>query len=325
MFAEKSICITPTPKGWNELSSELSTIKPDDLVVVSDMTGTLVTQTADGMLPAMRESQGVLLERGMMMVLATADSGHSVTEFLLKPLGAVKDEQLYVVHSVGAWRGRVDAGQLVELSSGADLKEIDRRTLIDAMDRAICGAVGCDTPVFSEALRDDLIGSGRRFSLTSISDSFGTQSFVEILPSKAAIFFLEEKIAGSTQQKIFSDYINDSAVVQIVADNGYQLIRGGNYVDVFTCTKEQGVRYILDYVNPTERRCLIVLGDSENDLGILSAEYPEFDRVLRVFVGQSKLVVDTIMSGPVSTEFFSMPGTHCDGSTKLFQALAKSR
>lgn len=325
MFAEKSICITPTPKGWNELSSELSTIKPDDLVVVSDMTGTLVTQTANGMLPAMRESQGVLLERGMMMVLATADSGHSVTEFLLKPLGAVKDEQLYVVHSVGAWRGRVVAGQLVELSRGADLKEIDRRTLIDAMDRAICGAVGCDTPVFSEALRDDLIGSGRRFSLTSISDSFGTHSFVEILPSKAAIFFLEEKIAGSIQQKIFSDYINDPAVVQIVTDNGYQLIRGGNYVDVFTCTKEQGVRYILNCVNPTERRCLIVLGDSENDLGILSAEYPEFDRVLRVFVGQSKLVVDTIMSRPVGTEFFSMPGMHCHGSTELFQALAKSR
>ena len=325
MFAEKNTRSAPTPKGWTDLANELSMIRPQDLVVVSDMTGTLVTQTADGMLPAMRESQRVLLEKGMMMVLATADSGHSVTEFLLKPLGSVKDEQLYVVHSVGAWRGRVVAGQLVELSSGADLKETDRRTLIDAMDRAICGAVGCDTPVFSEALRDDLIGSGCRFSLTSISNSFGTQSFVEILPSKAAIFFLEEKIAGSTQQKIFSDYINDPAVVQIVADNGYQLIRGGNYVDVFTCTKEQGVRYILDRVNPTERRCLIVLGDSENDLGILSAEYPEFDRVLRVFVGQSKLVVDTIMSGPVSTEFFSMPGTHCHGSTELFQALAKSR
>ena len=325
MFAEKNTRSAPTPKGWTDLANELSMIRPQDLVVVSDMTGTLVTQTADGMLPAMRESQRVLLEKGMMMVLATADSGHSVTEFLLKPLGSVKDEQLYVVHSVGAWRGRVVAGQLVELSSGADLKETDRRTLIGAMDRAICGAVGCDTPVFSEALRDDLIGSGRRFSLTSISDSFGMQSFVEILPSKAAIFFLEEKIAGSTQQKIFSDYINDSAVMQIVADNGYQLIRGGNYVDVFTCTKEQGVRYILDRVNSTERRCLIVLGDSENDLGILSAEYPEFDRVLRVFVGQSKLVVDTIMSRPVSTEFFSMPGTHCHGSTELFQALAKSR
>ena len=325
MFAEKNTRSAPTPKGWTDLANELSMIRPQDLVVVSDMTGTLVTQTANGMLPAMRVSQGVLLERGMMMVLATADSGHSVTEFLLKPLGAVKDEQLYVVHSVGAWRGRVVAGELVELSRGADLKEIDRRALIDAMDRAICSAVGCDTPVFSAALRHDLIGSGRRFSLTSISDSFGTQSFVEILPSKAAIFFLEEKIAGSIQQKIFSDYINDPAVEQIVADNGYQLIRGGNYVDVFTCTKEQGVRYILDRVNPTERRCLIVLGDSENDLGILSAEYPEFDRVLRVFVGQSKLVVDTIMSRPISTEFFSMPGTHCHGSTELFQALAKSR
>lgn len=321
MFQGRSPRAASTPKTWNDLELQLSTIQARDLIVVSDMTGTLVTQTADGMLPLMRESQKALLEKEMMLVLATADSGHSVKQFFLDPLGQVVDKNLFVVHSVGAWRGKVQDGHFQEVSRGTDLTLEHRTILLEAMDRALCHHLELSFPLFSEEKRAEIIQSGRRVSLAQSSPLLGNQSFIEILPSKAAIFFLEEKIAGPLQQKIFTEYVSDANVQRVVKTGGYQMIQGGNYVDICTCTKEEGVGDILERFKPHDRRSLIVLGDSENDLGILSKPYVEFDRILRVFVGQSSTVVDSLMAGPFKDEFFLLPGAHCEGSARLFKVL----
>lgn len=324
MFAPHESKSSPAIQGWNQLRPQLQGIDPRQLIVVSDMTGTLVTQTENGMLPTMRESHRALFERGMMLVLATADSGHSVKEFYLNPLGRVDDRNLYVVHSVGAWRGRVANGEFHEVSRGLDISETDRRILLGAMERSLASHLGMSGGVFSFTERDHIISSSERVALQGYSSLMGPQSFIEILPSKAAIFFLEDKIAGPLQQSIFSEYVADPAVQDVVKRGGYELIRGGNYVDICTCTKEEGVRDVLQRFQPTDRRSLIVLGDSENDLGILSQHYEGFDTVMRVFVGQSEAVQDALMKGPFAREFFLLPGEHCAGSARLFEALGAS-
>jgi hydroxymethylpyrimidine pyrophosphatase-like HAD family hydrolase len=308
------------PQGWSDLHSHLSAVRAADLLVVSDMTGTLITQTADSMLPKMREAQRSLFERGMNLILATADSGHSVQEFYLGPLGPVQNDSLYVVHSVGAGRGKVQDGNLLAVSHGGDLSLDDRQALLAGMDRALTTVLGRQGCVFSKEERDSLIESGARAALSSVSEKFGAQSFIEIIPSKAAIFFLEQKIAGPLQQAIFDAYLEDLDVQKVIR-NGYRMIRGGNYVDVFTCSKEEGVRELMASISPIEKRTLMVLGDSENDLGILSDPYEGFDKVLRVFVGQSHEVVESMKCGPFYREFFQLRGAHCEGSAEVFGAI----
>lgn len=308
------------PQGWSDLHPHLSAVRASDLLVVSDMTGTLITQTADSMLPKMRDAQRSLLERGMVLMLATADSGHSVQDFYLKPLGPVSNGSVYVVHSVGAWRGKVHDGNLVVVSHGGDLSLEDRQTLLSGMDRALSSVLGRTAPVFSKSAMDSLIESGARASLSALSEHFGGQSFIEIIPSKAAIFFLEQKIAGSVQQAVFDAYLEDLEVQKVIR-NGYRMIRGGNYVDVFTCSKEEGVRDLMAAISPIDKRTLMVLGDSENDMGILSDSYEGFDKVLRVFVGQSQEVVESMKRGPFYREFFQLRGAHCEGSAEVFGAI----
>lgn len=313
-----------TPAGLNELQTELKSVKAAELLLVSDMTGTLITQTADSMLPSMRQALRFLTERGATVLLATADSGHSVNEFFLQPLGAKDVSNLYVVHSVGAWRGRVAAGDLEVISQGADLAFEDRIELLLAMNRALCSVLGAGSPLFTSPREQavELVKSAARTSLHRLSTHFGAQSFIEIIPSKAAIFFLEEKIAGPVQQAVFDAYVMDQNVQAIMQSNSYQFIRGGNYVDIFTCTKEEGVRDLLRHVPLEQKRTLIVLGDSENDMGLLLEPYAGFDRITRVFVGQSKGVLENMLRSPFRDEFYYLPGMHCEGSSQVLNSIA---
>ena len=308
------------PQGWSDLQKHLAVTRPSDLLVVSDMTGTLVTQTADSLLPKTRDAQRALFEKGMKLILATADSGHSVETFYLKPLGPVPSNALYVVHSVGAWRGVVREGELVPLSRGREISYEDRGALLAAMDRALGDTLKHRGAFFSKRVRAELLDTHARAPLKALSAEFGDQSFIEILPSKAAIFFLEQKIAGPTQQAVFDAYVEDLEVQRIIR-NGYKMIRGGNYVDIFTCSKEEGVAAVMKNLAPISQKTLLVLGDSENDLGILRDPYEGFDRVLRVFLGQSQEVVSAMTGSAFHREFFQLRGAYCQGSAEIFAAI----
>jgi hydroxymethylpyrimidine pyrophosphatase-like HAD family hydrolase len=313
----------PQPAGWEKLEDVLRTVRASELLVISDMTGTLITQGQDGMTPHVRDSIRSIITRGASFVLATADSGHSVESFFLRPLQAQDLSNLYVVHSVGAWRGEVVQGELRALSHGDEISVEDRAELLSAMDRAVQTALGLSGSIFSELQHDParLIETGARMSLQRLSSHFGPQSFIEVIPSKAAIFFLDSKIAGPLEQEVFNAYVMDPSVQGIVRGKGCQLLQGGNYVDIFTCTKEVGVRDLLSKTSIPNRRSLIVLGDSENDSGLLREPYQGFETILRVFVGESHSVVGEMMTSSLRHEFYHLPAHYCEGSARVLGAI----
>ncbi len=273
-----------------------------NLAIISDLTGTLVRQRADGFPESRRNIIRQLIDAAAFFCIITNDSLEAAEEFFISPLGPVSKP--YFVVSGGGYVGhQIDGGKFQKLFEGRSIEVNSRQILGEHVSRILGSVVG-KTPVLPVA-KDQ---ASERTSIADLNKSFGELSFFESTPSKVAVFFLDKPVVSQLQEQIFDAIENDAPIRDIVANKKLYVTRGANYLDITSCVKSEGFSALSSNVASKSyelsNRRFIVLGDSWNDRDLLLYNYQSNQAVTRVFVGENtKLAAEIEQKFPTQLQF----------------------
>jgi|LakMenEpi03Aug12_release.lakeMendotaPanAssembly.Ray.scaffolds.fasta_scaffold370653_2 hydroxymethylpyrimidine pyrophosphatase-like HAD family hydrolase len=288
----------------------------ENLAIISDLTGTLVRQTPDGFPIEKAEIIIKLLERGAFLGVITNDSFSAVTEHFTHRLDPI-DQEYFVVSGGGQIGRKIIQGENEILFKLPGISNDLKRELLDGiLGQLVTQFEGVSGLQFDQ--REALLSTeGARVRLSQLHPTFGPLSFIEIIDSKVAIFFLETPVAGTPQQQLMEAVQKDSTLSKLIELGGLYVTRGANYLDITSCTKRHGVENLL-HSSHTDKyslssRNIIVLGDSINDDGILRYNYPTNGKVLRIYLGEDEEYASQLQR-EFSTEFLFLRGGYTQKS-----------
>ncbi len=314
--------------GLARIETQLRSLRPHDLVIVSDMTGTIINQEHDGFSEQQRKNISFLLAQGTKIVLVTADPLSAVKEHFVEKLQHKGKGELFVLSSAGQEGHKVAPSEssYTEVCRGPDIELAHRSLLLESFISGLKRAISSELNISGQQ-RNSLL-SGNRIKLREVSGKIpGQNSAIDIFPGKASIFFLDPDTPRNFMDQVFEAILENQQVANVIKDGDLKLFRGHNYLDILSCSKGDGLK-LLGYKYPDifRDKHILVLGDSANDEGLFLHEFPgaRRDDQMRVFVGNNEELVGAInlkLINSNQTEIANMRGEYIKGTERLLQII----
>lgn len=306
----------------------LRDLKASDLIVVSDMTGTLINQGAGGFSTRQKDNIQQLLEGGGILVLVTADPLSAVRRHFLDHLGYEGGGALYVISSAGyeGYKIAASSESPEPLFIGKEIELKHRTLFLESFRQALEKALNTDVS-FDPQVVGSLLGAGARASLQYLDmDNFGDGSAIDIFPGKSSIFFLDPKTPRALGNAVFDEILKNPDVMQVVADESLHILKGHNYLDILSNSKGDGLKHLsAGYRGLWRNRHVLVLGDSANDESLFTFNYGgTCSPVMRVFVGEDPALVTRVnlqLEASGQSPLGVMPASYTAGTEDLLAVL----
>lgn len=305
-------------------------------IMFSDMTGTMLRQSADGSRFPEKNREGIakFVESGGNFVLVTGDSLEVTQEQFLRHLPQLKGRMFLILHS-GAEIYRYEEKICHELYKAPPIPLEVRAKSFEIFASEILEVYGVD---ISSELATRSLGTlldyakrGPRIEIESISRLIGRSFYVEVSPYKVTVYCEEGEIHGSKTDLLFRNFSTDRRLIDCALNANAHLMRGAIYFELISHSKEQGIRMFCDEYLPEELRTdrsvsnVILLGDSPNDEGMFLNDYGKhfgFATVRAFFMGNEEQFVGELVANVAAPSNFTyLKGEHEMGATKVFSSL----
>ena len=303
------------------------TISFKKCLVVTDMTGTLLFQSADHS----RFSENLqhllteLIDQGGKFFLISGDSTETVTDQFVAVLNYQGEGTFYLAPISGHELHQVTKESTECLYKGPSVPRESRVAFLNRIEVLIREEYGDPSFHLSEKEKEVFFETGTRIDIKEKIKGRSDTFFLEMIYAKGGVYFPEKKtgVNGDQDAQFLRRLSMDAEVVATANECGLNMIAGGDYVDLIATTKDQGVDIFLDKVELSEDiDTILLIGDSRNDKGIFNRSYPSHLRVFKIFVGKDAELVDNELDRAENPDFFYLEGTYTKGTEEVFEMIA---
>jgi hydroxymethylpyrimidine pyrophosphatase-like HAD family hydrolase len=311
---------------FQNINQLFSGITPKNTTIFTDMTGTLIEQTDNGFPETHRENLRRFLDQDGQLVIITGDSLFSLETHFIPKLNYQGTSPIYFAILGGQEVYRYQHGRFssIAVQKNEPYPPKFQQQITDVFAEKLSEAFGVQASVIQKNLQP----CGNK---TIIQDILGTDDkcFIEIFPTKITIAFPGgQDIAANEQAKkvktldLIESALRDDLSVKA---QGAKIMRGDKYVDVILSTKDDGIKLL--YASLPElapRKNLILMGDSENDLGIFTYPYPGKPNVKGFFFGRAEAVFEKIQqASSAAVELHFWQGLYTKGSQLVLESICR--
>jgi len=265
------------------LSPQLADLNPEDTVLVSDMTGTILKQSPTGIgFPL--ETRALIndfLSRGGKLLLVTGDTTDVAKAQCINHLDADPAFPYYIISGAGFELVEVRGKSITQISRGERLDEDAKEQIF----QIVLDYLKLSFPSFSGVLSQEELQSLSMGIRVDISETLGLENadivYIEAADNKITLFMPEHENEYDINRDILSEIACDDAINKIARENKYHIKYGPNYIDIITSTKDQGLRRFMDYLREQgddvfhkffQKKNILVAGDSPNDEEMMKFE-----------------------------------------------------
>ena len=303
---------------YQRLASRLSALQAGCSLVVSDMTSTLINQGPGGFPERTRLEIIRFLEAGGKFLLVTGDTHKVIEEEFFKRLRYDGARPVYVISAAGyliyEWRRE----GMRELHRGQPLARAAREAAFGVIEQLMAKLFSAHFRFSAAQMKCFFDGDGCRLDISGALAVPGIRMLVEGVPSKVTVVFPNSVQAQGKTWDFLKELASDPALRQLSALENFHIVLGGNFVDIISARKEDGLEV---FFNLPEGRALeigkchvVAMGDSPNDKGVLNFCYPALSPVVRVFVGNDETFVREEIRDSASADFFFLKDSFIAGS-----------
>jgi hypothetical protein len=301
---------------------------PARLLVVSDMSGTLLTQTPGGFPADERRDLRALLDRGMLLLVVTGDSLATVRRHFVEPL-AYSGPQPFFAATGSAYRlDQFSASGSEQLFQGEAVPRAVRSRVLDEIEGALRPLAAGDFKLAEREREVLLSGDGGRIDLAPHLPRLHGTLFLEVIPNKVTVYFPLVHVAAGAAAEFLRAVASNPAVRALAEGHNVHLIPGANFVDFIAAPKEAGVAMFLASSAARKYqaadRSVVVLADGLNDKGLLRFEFGANALVARVFLGQDEGFARSVQKPGGDPNFIFLRNEYTAGAAFILRTLLKS-
>ncbi len=311
-----------------DLAIHFHEIKPENTMIISDLTGTLIHQREDGFPEKQKEVLRKLLKHNFGLTVVTGDSLPAVEKYFIKPLNA--QEKIYVVSGAGH-----QVGEYANLSYRSWYQEKDklftledRNAFLERLLYTINKAYKLEITINAPELAELQTVAGGRIDLNLTHEKIGESLLIEVRPNVLAVVFSNSEVKAEHKTALFERIMNDKEIKLLLEkQKEAELVSGNNFVNIITSNKYTGLKNFYTCLKDNQelnvRNNIIIMGDSSNDLGLYKYEYPKNYNIYQYFLGGDDKVYFAAKNPKNNIEHsLYLKDSYTEGSYSILSALS---